>query len=93
MKAQESFFILLEISLSQPTRTTVKDSVCCIWIDQSNLDPWFLSSMLALLEVQMFAFRATIPNGWEVKQSSTSVQKLSKIQKEAFSEYTFREES
>ena len=49
--------------------------------------------MLALLEVQMFAFRATIPNGWEVKQSSTSVQKLSKIQKEAFSEYTVREES
>lgn len=49
--------------------------------------------MLALLEVLMFAFRATIPDGWEGKQSSTSVQKLSKIQKEAFSEYIFREES
>lgn len=49
--------------------------------------------MLPLLEAQMVAFRATIPDDWKVRLSSTSVQKLSKIQKEAFSEYTFREES
>ena len=43
--------------------------------------------MLPLLEAQMVAFRATIPDDWKVRQSSIPVQKLSKIQKEAFSDF------
>lgn len=71
---------------------TMKDSAAYVRINQNNLGASFLSSMVALLETQKVIFRVTSDN-WKVKQSTTSVQKLSKIQKEAFSEYTFKKVS
>lgn len=61
-------------------------------LTKNNLGASFSSSMVALLETQKVIFRVTSDN-WKVKQSTTSVQKLSKIQKEAFSEYTFKKVS
>lgn len=79
LKAQDSSLVLLEISFSQPNRTTVKDSACCVWINQSNLGPSFSSSMPALLEAQMVA-----PDDWKLRQWAPLSRNWVKFKKRHF---------